>query len=828
VSVPAAAQPCRIKDFIPEIGALTGGELTRDRFILRSLALMRDMGFARSRYYDVAEDVVRDQRVWVLTHESPDSDPVSRLGLLIDYPAASFSHRETGLFPAVESSVGDGAVAEAFVCDLGLEGRSWVDIPVTVGDNIVGVVACDWVGSAAALAADDVDALRIVGSLIGGQLALNPTKAVNDYRALRLQWIAKPPEKDVKRPGPPMPAGKLIPPEELLRQAAEHIASAVDAATLAVFTFSWQDQRLTKLGEEWVADEFRTRASMLEPVPESYAVGETLTGKAWLPDGFRHIVDFRSVDADSSEWFKPEPRGWYERLLGDVHTVLFASVGALDRRYLIRMTNRARRPELPFLSEAALFDALVSELRSDIDASVASERRNSLQEIARLAAGPGGPEEIADSIERALQTERVDHFGVLCHQDESSQFGFETFHGPRLKTFEFDLAHEWRSDDLYVATATGDDGVYRLGERRERSALATGLEKLGYKAILSYAIHTGQTRGVFFVPLGSVEGKRGDEPADCGFGTASLLHAYSRLIGNAVETQNARARVDGARRALGLIGHELRGPLAAANSEAELAVNAARRVLRDHFGSDFQGQDAYKELQQHTERMWDRQRQVSNALELAPLVAQESQGQLQLHFGTHRLYELVRGAVGDVEDELRLNRTMKRYEFAFAPSSRKLGPVVCDGDYIRHVFKNVLRNAVKYSLPRQPGEPMLIELIGEPQSHHVGVKIRNWGFGIPDERRDLIFEPWVRGEIVDDVKAIGGMGLGLFLARRILAAHSGAILFTSRPTLNDPDRLAKLEGYETVFEIRLPLTLVQGTHTHEWGPVIASKIEHRP
>ena len=261
----------------------------------------------------------------------------------------------------------------------------------------------------------------------------------------------------------------------------------------------------------------------------------------------------------------------------------------------------------------------------------------------------------------------------------------------------------------------------------------------------------------------------------------------------------------------------MRGPLAVANSEAELAVNVAREVLREALPEDFYSHPEYVRLMKHRSRMFDRQHQVSAALELAPLVAQENEGKIQLHFRAEDTTSLLRDAVGMVKDELRREQeTLSNYEFTFAPSAARLGPVVCDPEYIRQVFKNVIRNAVKYSI-RVGREPIEVELIGEPQSHHVGVKVRNWGHPIDEEDRDLIFQPWVRGTVEDEVRAIRGMGLGLFLSRRILTAHNGLILFTSVPVSEIPRRRRTKLGNETVFEIRIPRSLRPGTRTFRWN-----------
>lgn len=791
--------PFRIEAVSPEIGELTGMGLDREDFIKYVLSAMREMGFERSRFYEIARDVVQRKKVVVLTHEDPERERPPEQSRLFDFALSSIAREASKLYPAVEDGAGGGTAVVDAIPDLELEGRSWVDIPVTAGQRMIAILACDWQGKPERLTEADQVSLRAIGAQVGSYLGLKPMKAVAKYRKQRSRWA------------------KLTP-RDFVIAASEHVAEAVDAAALAVFAFSWPDQRLTKI-HSWVGEgPFRNRRRQMEELEEDYEVDEYLTGQAWSPEGYRYIVDFSSLEEKPSpplQW--EESVKWHRELFGEIKTVMYASVGSFDRRYLIRFMNRNERPELPFLGEFELMETLIDELRADVDATVATQRSESLQEIARLAAETSGPGEIADSVIGALRAESVDHFGVLCHQQEAAQFGFRAFKGPRFLDFSFDLAQEWQRDTLYEA-ATEKDGFYRLAEFAEESALARSLESIKFKAIKSFAIRTGQTCGAFFVPITTASPIRmgsSKQIPDAGFGTESLLHAYSRLIGNAVETRIARFRVDGARRALGLIGHEMRGPIATANSEAELAVNVAREAIRDMHPDDFLSHPAYVRLMRHRTRMFDRQHQVSAALELAPLVAQESEGKMQLHFRAEDTNSLLHDAVEMVKDELkREQKTLRNYEFVYAPSTERLGPVVCDPEYIRQVFKNVIRNAVKYSF-RNARDPIAVEIIGEPQSHHIGVKVRNWGHPIKDEYRDLIFQPWVRGGIEDEVRAIRGMGLGLFLSRRILTAHKGLILFTSVPITEDSRRRGK-HGNETVFEIRIPRSLRPGTRTFRW------------
>lgn len=104
-------------------------------------------------------------------------------------------------------------------------------------------------------------------------------------------------------------------------------------------------------------------------------------------------------------------------------------------------------------------------------------------------------------------------------------------------------------------------------------------------------------------------------------------------------------------------------------------------------------------------------------------------------------------------------------------------PRVCaDAGQLYVVLLNLLDNAAKYSGERPP--EITVECRLEPGWCRVSV--RDTGVGIPAERLEDVFEPFVR---VQDhaAGAVAGTGIGLDTVRRIIEAHGGRIGIDSEP-----------------------------------------------
>lgn len=88
---------------------------------------------------------------------------------------------------------------------------------------------------------------------------------------------------------------------------------------------------------------------------------------------------------------------------------------------------------------------------------------------------------------------------------------------------------------------------------------------------------------------------------------------------------------------------------------------------------------------------------------------------------------------------------------------------------LEQAVENLLDNAIKYSDSRSK-----IEITTFTAGNDIGIRVKDYGCGIPKEHLSRIFERFYR---VDKARSrtVGGTGLGLAIARHIVTAHRGRI-----------------------------------------------------
>ena len=110
---------------------------------------------------------------------------------------------------------------------------------------------------------------------------------------------------------------------------------------------------------------------------------------------------------------------------------------------------------------------------------------------------------------------------------------------------------------------------------------------------------------------------------------------------------------------------------------------------------------------------------------------------------------------------------------------------LADERLLRHIFSNLIGNAIKYS---PAGSPVEFEVRAE--GRRAICVVRDRGVGIPAEDRERLFQAFHRGANVGDIP---GTGLGLTIVKRCVELHGGTLYLESQP------------GRGTTVTVSLPL-----------------------
>lgn len=104
---------------------------------------------------------------------------------------------------------------------------------------------------------------------------------------------------------------------------------------------------------------------------------------------------------------------------------------------------------------------------------------------------------------------------------------------------------------------------------------------------------------------------------------------------------------------------------------------------------------------------------------------------------------------------------------------RDLPVLWVDRDLIERALVNLLTNAIKYGQTRTQ-----IKVLSHVEDDGFHIDVTNDGEGIAKEDEELVFEPRYRGSSPSVRKRLG-LGLGLYIARRAVEDHGGALTLTS-------------------------------------------------
>ncbi|MEX2369030.1 MAG: ATP-binding protein [Candidatus Paceibacterota bacterium] len=165
-------------------------------------------------------------------------------------------------------------------------------------------------------------------------------------------------------------------------------------------------------------------------------------------------------------------------------------------------------------------------------------------------------------------------------------------------------------------------------------------------------------------------------------------------------------------------------------------------------------------------------------------------GQDSYDFDSIDIIEIINSYVQEVQDH---NQILDQPEIYFQQPIDPLPKVRGDQDKLRIVFRNLIDNAVKYT--DSDGEIKIdtsVHITGDYSGDSVRISISDTGIGIPPTDQEKIFSKFYRADNAR-LTETDGSGIGLYITKRIVAAHDGTIWFEST------------EGEGTTFYIELPI-----------------------
>ena len=244
-------------------------------------------------------------------------------------------------------------------------------------------------------------------------------------------------------------------------------------------------------------------------------------------------------------------------------------------------------------------------------------------------------------------------------------------------------------------------------------------------------------------------GKRGDELTDLG-------RDFDRM------TARLRSLMDGQRRLLHDVSHEMRSPLARLQAAIGLAHQNPARMA-----------SSFQRIERESVRM---DKLVDELLTLSRLEAGALAGAGdEIHVG-----ELLHGIVGDAQFEATAQGR--------SVAARGIADVVLLGqaDLLARAIENVVRNAIKHS---PEGGTIVVDSAVDGGT--LRIRVLDRGPGVAPQDLLTIFEPFFRSSGTE--KDVDGHGLGLAIARQVMQQHGGTIGAINR------------DGGGLCVEIALPL-----------------------
>lgn len=286
-----------------------------------------------------------------------------------------------------------------------------------------------------------------------------------------------------------------------------------------------------------------------------------------------------------------------------------------------------------------------------------------------------------------------------------------------------------------------------LGNQLEESALGE-IEGIGIRSLMIVPmIARGKIMGT--LTFASSEPSRRYSPTDLAL-AEDLAHRAALAVDNACLFFKAKNAVAARDEFLSIASHELKTPLTSLHLLLQLLTKVGQT-------GGFMSEMIAK-AERQSMRM---SRLIDELLDLS----RASSGRLNLDVSSVDLDQMVREITSHFSDDLKMARCPVKIQ--------------CNGEVrgawdpmrIEQVITNLLSNAMKYGR----GKP--IEILLEANSGWARVQVKDYGIGIAPEHHAQVFERFQRAV---SGRQYSGLGLGLYIVKKIVESHQGRITLQSQ------------------------------------------------
>jgi signal transduction histidine kinase len=381
------------------------------------------------------------------------------------------------------------------------------------------------------------------------------------------------------------------------------------------------------------------------------------------------------------------------------------------------------------------------EIQADIDAIGKIPVIATILEVICLTTGMGFA-----AVARVTDTQ-----WIACSVRDEIQFGLKP--GGELK-LETTLCHEIRQSD--------NEGI--VIDRVDQDANFCNHHTPAMYGFQSYiSIPIRRKDGSFFGTLCAIDPKpaRLNNPQIIGMFNlytdliAFHLNAIEQLASAETKLQEERRTAELREQFIAILGHDLRNPAGAILNSAQLLMRMKLDDRTTRVASIIQ--DSSYRIKGLIENIMD-------------FASGRLGGGIVLNLHSHVPLE---NTLKQVITELQVIWPDRIVETGFELT----GPVTCDNKRIAQLFSNLLSNALAHGKADSLVKVQAVSGDGEFR-----LSVANAGKKIPTAAMERLFQPFSRGEVKPGKQ---GLGLGLYIASEIAAAHGGtlAVISTSEETV---------------------------------------------